>query len=85
MFNITSESQIVIFILLLTLWVLPWKGVALWKAAKQGQKIWFVVLLVVNTLAILEILYIFVFSKKIRINADKTQIDTGTEKISADK
>lgn len=46
------------------LWTLPWKGVALWKSARNGQKIWFVVLLILNTLAILEILYIFVFGRK---------------------
>lgn len=51
-------------ILLAALWSLPWKGVALWKAAKNNQSGWFVALLVVNTLAILEILYIFIFSKK---------------------
>jgi hypothetical protein len=50
--------------LLILAWTLPWKGVALWKAARNGHKIWFVVLLVVNTLAILDILYIFFFSKK---------------------
>ena len=48
---------------LVLLWVLPWKGVALWKAAKNSQKKWFIVLLVVNTLALLEIVYIFYFSK----------------------
>lgn len=50
--------------LLVILWVLPWKGYALWISAKKGQKWWFIALLVINTLAILEILYIFVFSKK---------------------
>lgn len=45
-------------------WTLPWKGVALWKSARNGQTAWFVVLLLVNTLAILEILYIYIFSKK---------------------
>jgi len=45
-------------------WTLPWKGVALWKAAKSDHKWWFIALLVINTLGILEILYIFVFSKK---------------------
>ena len=50
--------------LLLIAWTLPWKGVALWKAARNGAKVWFIILLIVNTLAILEILYIFVFSKK---------------------
>ena len=48
---------------LILIWVLAWKGVALWKAARNGHKKWFVVLLVVNTLALLEIVYIFYFSK----------------------
>ncbi len=51
------------FILLVTIWTAPWKGVALWKAARRKHIVWFIVLLVVNTLAILEILYIFIFSK----------------------
>ena len=46
------------------IWSLFWKGMALWKSAREGSKVWFVVLLVVNTLGILEILYIYVFSKK---------------------
>ncbi|MBZ9572710.1 hypothetical protein KJA17_00730 [Patescibacteria group bacterium] len=45
-------------------WSLPWKGVALWKAARRVQKWWFIALLVLNTLAVLPILYIFIFSKK---------------------
>lgn len=49
---------------IMILWTLPWKGYALWKAAKNGQKEWFVVLLVVNTLAILEILYLKFWQKK---------------------
>ncbi len=53
-------------IAVIALWVLPWKGVALWKAAKNGDKKWFIILLVINTMAILEILYIFVFGKKKR-------------------
>jgi len=52
---------------LILAWVLPWKGVALWKAARNGAKWWFIALLVVNTLALLEIVYIFFFSKKKQI------------------
>lgn len=44
-------------------WVLPWKGVALWKAVKNSHKRWFIALLIMNTLALLEIVYIFYFSK----------------------
>ena len=51
------------FLIPLTIWSLFWKGWALWRAAKNDSKVWFVVLLVVNTVGILEILYIFVFGK----------------------
>ena len=52
------------FIWLVIFWTLPWKGIALWKAARNTQKWWFIALFVINTLAILEIVYIFFFSKK---------------------
>jgi methionyl-tRNA synthetase len=45
-------------------WTLPWKAVALWKSARANQVEWFVALLVINTLGLLEILYIFFFSPK---------------------
>jgi len=55
------ENQWVVWLILL--WVIPWKGVALWKAARNSHKKWFIALLVINTLAVLEIIYIFLFSK----------------------
>lgn len=52
------------FLLLpLMFWSLAWKGWALWKAAKADSPVWFIILLLVNTVGILDILYIFVFSK----------------------
>jgi hypothetical protein len=54
----------VIGVLLIAVWSIYWKGMALWHAARKGEKVWFVVLLVVNTVGILEILYLYVFSKK---------------------
>lgn len=50
--------------LLIAIWTLPWKGVALWKASHSNQKKWFIALLIFNTLAVLEIIYIFYFNKK---------------------
>jgi hypothetical protein len=50
-------------IVLVIIWTLVWKGLALWRAARNGDAVWFVVLLVVNTLGVLEILYLFVFGK----------------------
>ncbi|MFA5954630.1 MAG: DUF5652 family protein [Patescibacteria group bacterium] len=51
-------------LVLLLLWPIPWKGVALWRAARRGELKWFIALLIINTLAILEIIYIFGFSKR---------------------
>lgn len=44
-------------------WGLAWKLIALWKSARKGSVAWFVVLALLNTVGILPILYIFVFSK----------------------
>ena len=48
---------------LLLMWALPWKAWSMWIAAKKGQKVWFIVLLALNTAGLLEMLYIFVLSK----------------------
>jgi hypothetical protein len=47
------------FIFLALAWSLFWKGLALWRAAKRGDMWWFIAFLVVHTLGILEIIYIF--------------------------
>jgi hypothetical protein len=48
---------------LLLIWTIIWKGLALWKSARNDQRYWFVALLITNTLGILELLYLFVFAK----------------------
>lgn len=44
---------------LLIIWSLIWKGIALWRAARNNDKWWFIAFLVVHTLGILEIIYIY--------------------------
>ena len=53
-----------ILLIVFIIWSVYWKGRALWRAAHLNSKPWFIVLLLINTLGILEILYIYVFSKK---------------------
>ena len=53
-----------VYLTIFLAWCLAWKGVALWKAAKADSKKWFVALLIINTVGLLEILYIYLFSKK---------------------
>lgn len=40
-------------------WSLAWKGASLWRAAKDDSKPWFIALLAVNSLGILDAIYIF--------------------------
>ena len=54
----------VVALIILLIWSAIWKGIALWKAAGNKDLKWFIALLVINTVGILEILYIYVFSKK---------------------
>ena len=44
-------------------WIVVWKLLALWKSARNNQIVWFLIIAVINTIGILEILYIYVFSK----------------------
>ena len=62
LYGLTQISPVLLFVLFL--WSLLWKGIALWRASKNDQRNWFVVMLVVNTIGILEIVYLFFFAKK---------------------
>lgn len=50
--------------LLVVVWSLFWKGLALWHSARRNEPVWFVALLLINTLGILEIIYLFGFAKQ---------------------
>ena len=56
-------ASIPIFVVL-GIWSMIWKAIALYKAGGRKDLAWFVVLFIVNTLGILEIFYIFYFSKR---------------------
>jgi|GEM_PF-1631867 len=61
-----------VLILIVALWTIPWKIYAVWTACKNNHKKWFVALILLNTLAILEIIYIFKIAKKswVEVKAD---------------
>lgn len=61
--EMVSDPRYSVLFLLLAVWSVAWKGVALWKAGRNSQKKWFIAMLVINTLGILEIVYLFYFSK----------------------
>lgn len=60
---ITALAFAAPLIVLALIWSFFWKGLALWHSAQRGQYWWFVILLVVNTLGILELIYLFGVAK----------------------
>lgn len=51
-------------IALLGIWSWIWKAFALYRAGYNKSVGWFIALFILNTMGILEILYLFVFGKK---------------------
>ena len=61
---ISSQLGISIWLIfLIIIWTLIWKLPALWIAARKRLLVWFIIFALINTMGILEILYIFVLSK----------------------
>ncbi len=58
---IEQNAGLITFILLLSLIL---KGFALWRAAQLSHKGWFIAILLVNSLGILETIYLLIVSKK---------------------
>ena len=68
--------------IILMLWLLFWKGYSLWKAASKRQLVWFIILLMINTMGLLEIAYIFYLN---RWDLDKGKLLASLEKKFAKK
>ncbi|MCL2037607.1 DUF5652 family protein [Candidatus Saccharibacteria bacterium] len=55
--HLTSTETALLVVLIV--WALFWKGLALWHAARKKQPWWYVIMIVVNTAGLLEIIYLF--------------------------
>jgi len=60
--SIFGNNPFLVFVILV--WTIIWKGIALWRAAKLEQKNWFIIILVISSLGIIELVYLFGFAKK---------------------
>lgn len=61
--NNEVNTSFLAVVLLLTLLTLPLKIIGLWRSARNDQKWWFAAMLILNTIGILELTYLFYFSK----------------------
>jgi hypothetical protein len=64
-------QQNIWWLILIFVWSTAWKAWALWIASKKDQKVWFLIFIILNTAGILEIFYIFYFSKQVKSASGK--------------
>jgi hypothetical protein len=84
--DIASQLGISLWLLaVIFIWSAVWKLLALWKSARKNHLVWFIVLAIVNTVGILEILYIYVFSEMTMKNKAKNAEKTGKAQKPAAK
>lgn len=61
-FSNLSGGMAILFVILIV-WSLIWKGLALWRSARRTDTVWFVLFMFLNTAGILEIIYYFLIAK----------------------
>ena len=51
-------------IIILSVWEIVWKIIAMWKSARNNDLFWFILIAVINTVGILPIICILIHKKK---------------------
>jgi len=51
-------------IIIIVIWEVIWKLIALWKSARNNHLAWFICIGIFNTIGILPIIYILIYRKK---------------------
>jgi len=59
-----ENTLIIVFVIILFVWALFWKGYSVWTSARMGHKRWFIALIIFNTFGILDIIYLQFVAKK---------------------
>jgi hypothetical protein len=70
-FLIDRYPSLEVYIVIASIWDLIWKLLALWRAARNNQKGWFITIGILNTVGILPIIYLLL-NKKCCDNKDKS-------------
>ncbi len=65
-----SDLLAMVIVIFLGIVVILFKGLGLWHSARQSQKWWFIAILILNTMGILPLIYLFFF----RSNREKLDI-----------
>jgi len=57
-------------IIILVVWDLVWRLIALWKAGRNNHLAWFICIAIINTVGILPIIYLLIQKKKLTDKKD---------------
>lgn len=68
--QISWSPWLTLLLVVLGIWELIWKGLALWRSGQHRQKGWFICILVFNTVGILPIIYLYGFRPKSKAPTD---------------
>jgi len=49
---------------LVLIWSIIWKGLGLWESARNKHLVWFIFILIVNSVGILPIIYLLIHRRK---------------------
>ena len=52
-----TTMQVTVLVIL-AIWEVIWKAIALWRAAKNKQLAWFLAIFIINTVGVLPIIYL---------------------------
>ena len=64
--NLETFTPAMFYIILLPLiiWETIWKAFGLWHSARDNKKVWFILILILNTMGILPMVYLFLIRKR---------------------
>jgi len=71
----TFVDEHTLLIITILAWSLIWKGIALWQAARLSMKGWFISILILNTVGILEIVFVSFIASKYKVEVEEVKND----------
>jgi len=62
--NLLETPWLLAIFIVLIIWDIVWKIIAMWKSARNNHLAWFICIILINTIGILPIVYILTHRKK---------------------
>lgn len=69
--TIVYSAWLISLLIVSIIWELVWKALGIWRAGRRNQPIWFILILILNTVGILPIIYLVISSDKGKKKSNK--------------